>query len=227
MLTRTVTTLYHIRCGLGPAMRSASLQRPASSSRRGRRSSRSRSSPSMGSAERAHGDFTSAKDGRVFSRNVLEDRMLALITLFEGRPGSSIGAISSPRRAWRLHKAQSLWDEVCVWSCTSRPPTTLRTHQPARPRRCEDRVRDRCLTGLGALPTTLIPSARLVTPAVPIPTGMHLVAPTETTTTQANTTSVTRSSSRGEHVRKAIVRTLAPRTPSAERSRGEDAKDKN
>ena len=190
----------------------------------------------------AAGDFTSALDGTVlYVGNVLRTSAdaRALITLFEGSsleldPASDI-VIEDARGGSTIAQALGRGLRVVMHLTTADSrfePTTPAATASVRGIEFEIAVANSFEIALanhpGALPTTVIPTARLVAPTVAIPTSILVVAPTyTTTTTQANTTSVTGSSTRAEHLRKVIVQTLAPRAPSIEKSRDQDDRDKN
>jgi hypothetical protein len=177
------------------------------------------------------GDFTTALDGAVlYVGNVLRTSAdaRALMTLFEGStleldPASDIvieDARSGSTFAQALGRGLRVVMHLTTADSRYEPTTPAAT---ASVRGIDFEVAG--ATGLGALPTTLVPTALLVTPAVEIPTSMHFVAPTETTTARANTTSVARSSSRGDRARKVLAQPLAPPASSTERSRESDDKD--
>jgi len=157
----------------------------------------------------AAGDFTSARDGAVLrAGDVLRTSAdaRALITLFEGStveldPASDIvieDAGSGSTFAQALGRGLRVVMHLTTADSRYEPSAPAAT---ASVRGVEFEIA--VASDLGTLPTALIPTASLVMPAFTIPTSMHPVAPTETTTKQANTVSVMTSSSRSEKVRKA------------------------
>ncbi len=181
----------------------------------------------------AAGDFRSAMDGAVLYVGTLlrtSADARALITLFEGStveldPASDVTIEDATARS-RSTIAQSLGRGLQVVMHLTTADSRYEHTTPAATasvRGIEFEVA--VATGLDALPTALMPTAHLVSPIVAIPTSAQ-VAPTQTTTARANTTSVLASStSRGERVSRVLAQTLAPRAPSAGRSRDSDQKD--
>lgn len=180
------------------------------------------------------GDFESAIDGAVlYVGTVLRTSAdaRALITLFEGStveldPASDITIEDADARD-RSTIAQSLGRGLQVVMHLTTADSRYEQTTPAATasvRGVEFEIA--VASGLGALPTTFMSIAHLVSPTVAVPTSVQVVAPTRTTTVLANTTIVSApSDSRGERVRKAIIQTLAPRAPSTERSRDADDRD--
>ena len=187
------------------------------------------------------GEFTSAIDGTVlYVGNVLRTSAdaRALITLFEGSsieldPASDIVIENAGGGGSTIAQALGRGLRVVMHLTTDSryEQTTPAATASVRGIEFEIAVANSFEIALanhpGALPTTVVPTARLVGPTAAIPTTMLVVSPTYTTTTQANTTSVTGSSTRAPHVRKVIVETLAPRAPSIEKSREQDDRDRN
>jgi hypothetical protein len=177
----------------------------------------------------ATGDFTSALDGAVlYVGTVLRTSAdaRALITLFEGStveldPASDV-MIEDARSGSTLAQslARGLRVVMHLTTADSRyEPTTPAATASVRGIDFEIAI----AAGLVALPAALMPSAQLVSPTVAIPASAQVVAPVETTTLRANTAAVsTRSTSRGERVRKVLAQTVAPLALSAGRSSSGD-----
>lgn len=184
----------------------------------------------------ASGDFRSARDGAVLYvgtvlRTSAEAR--ALITLSEGStvvlaPASDVTIQDATAQSGSTI-AQSFGRGLRVVMHLTTADSRFEETTPAATasvRGIEFEIA--VATGLGALPTTLMqmPTAHLVSPTVAITPSVHVVAPAQTTTALASMTSVSaRSTSRGERVRRVLAQTLAPRAPSAGRSRDRDEQD--
>jgi len=162
------------------------------------------------------GDFTSAADGAVlYVGDVLRTSAdaRALITLFEGSsieldPASDI-VIEDARGGSTIAQALGRGLRVVMHLTTADSryePTTPAATASVRGIEVEIAVANSFEIALanypGTLPTTVIPTAYLVTSTGVIPTSMNLVAPTETTTARARGTSVMTSSPRDERLRK-------------------------
>jgi hypothetical protein len=181
----------------------------------------------------AAGDFTSVQDGAIlYVGNMLRTSAdaRALLTFFEGStveldPASDV-VIEDARGGSTIAQALGRGLRVVMHLTTADSryePTTPASTASVRGIEFDVAV----ASGLGALPTAMMQSARLVTPTVAMPTSHQLALPTGTTTARANTTSVTRSGSRGDRVRKAIIQTLVQRALSTEKSRDDDDRDKD
>lgn len=181
----------------------------------------------------AAGDFRSAMDGAVlYVGTVLRTSAdaRALITLSEGStivldPASEVTIQDATAQSGSTI-AQSLGRGLRVVMHLTTADSRYEHTTPAATasvRGIEFEVA--VATSLGALPTALMPTAHLVSPIVAIPTSAQ-VAPTQTTTALASTTSVSaRPTSRGDRVRRVLATTLAPRAPSDDRSRDRDEQD--
>jgi hypothetical protein len=182
----------------------------------------------------ATGDFDSAMDGTVlYVGTVLRTSAdaRALITLFEGSTVELDAASditiedATARSGSTLAQAfgRGLSVVMRLTTADSRyEPTTPAVTASVRGIEFEIAV----ATGLGALPTTLMPSAQVVSPTVPIPTSLQIVAPAQTTTVRANTVMVsTQSTSRGEKLRRVLAAPLTTRAPSTGRSGTNDDQD--
>lgn len=182
----------------------------------------------------AAGDFRSAMDGAVLYVGTLlrtSADARALITFFEGStveldPASDVSIQDATARSGSTI-ARSLGRGLQVVMHLTTADSRYEKTTPAATASVRGIDFEIAVaTGLGALPTTLMPIAHLVSPTVAIPTSVQAVAPTQTTTARAYTTSVLASStSRGERVSRVLAQTLAPRAPSAGRSRDSDQKD--
>lgn len=178
----------------------------------------------------ATGDFDSAMDGTVlYVGTVLRTSAdaRALITFFEGStveldPASDITIEDATARSGST-LAQAFGRGLnVVMHITTADSRYERTTPAATASVRGIEFEIAVATGHGALPTTLMPSAQLVSPTVAIPASLQIVAPAQTTTVRANTATVsTQSASRGENVR-LLVAPLTLRAPSAERSRDRD-----
>jgi hypothetical protein len=176
------------------------------------------------------GDFRSAIDGTVlYVGTVLRTSAdaRALITFFEGStveldPASDI-AIEHARSDATLAQALGRGLQVVMRLTTADSryeQTTPAATASVRGVEFEIAV----ASGLGSISTTVLPTARLVSLTVATP-SVQVVAETQTTTERSNTTSVaTRSSYRGDRVRRVLVETI-PSAPSAGRTRDDDGKD--
>lgn len=164
----------------------------------------------------AAGDFRAAMDGTVlYVGTVLRTSAdaRALITLFEGStveldPSSDVTIQDAT--AWSASTiAQSLGRGLQVVMHLTTADSRYEQTTPAATasvRGIEFEIA--VATGLGGLPTTLMPTAHLLSAAVAIPTSMHVFAPTETSSARAKTTSASaRSTSRGERVRRDAAQT--------------------
>ena len=175
----------------------------------------------------AAGDFTSVMDGAVlYVGNVLRTSAdaRALITLFEGStveldPASDV-VIEDARGGSTIAQALGRGLRVVMHLTTADSryePTAPAATASVRGIEFEIAVANGSRRAADDTDADRTPRD----PTVAIPTSIHLVAPTETTTAQANTTSVTSSSSRGERVPQGHRRDVV-RARTTEKSRDDD-----
>jgi hypothetical protein len=176
----------------------------------------------------AAGDFGSATDGSVlFVGTVLRTSAdaIALITLFEGStveldPASDI-TIEHARSGATFAQALGRGLRVVMHLTTA----DSRYEQTSPAATASVRGADfeiSVASGLGALPTALLPAAQLLSPTVA--TSVQVVAPTQFFTERANTTSVSTRTYRDERVRKALAEKVSS-APFVERTREGDDKE--